>query len=200
MLLAQLLLLPCVTFGGDNPPTCELASKNIVSRSSSGLAQVSNVGDIQITCRVPARPFPNKPGESRNGLRVATTAYRIAPDGSRKLVPSEVKQFGGGFNPQVEWVDFLASVPLAPEERDAEARKYLAKIEKARPQGRFSEMERQRALKNISDLLYQNRLGHFQLECRIMDGDRVAGVGAIEFQVLFKGHFSDFGFSGKPPQ
>ena len=57
-----------------------------MSRSSSGLAQVSNLGDIQITCRVPARPFPTKPGESHNGLRAATTAYKISPDGSKELV------------------------------------------------------------------------------------------------------------------
>jgi len=37
-----------VAFGGENPATCELASKTIVSRSSSGLAQLSNLGDIQI--------------------------------------------------------------------------------------------------------------------------------------------------------
>src|SRR6202049_5289504 len=67
--MAQLLLLSSVAFGGEKPASCELASKSIVSRSSPGLVQVSNLGDIEITCRVPARPFPTKPGESRNGYR-----------------------------------------------------------------------------------------------------------------------------------
>src|ERR1022692_1133259 len=73
MLMAQLLLLSSVAFGGDKPASCELASKGIVSRSSSGLAQVSNLGDIQIACRVPARPFPTKPGETHIGLRAASS-------------------------------------------------------------------------------------------------------------------------------
>ncbi len=132
MLLAQVLFLSCVAFGGDKPATCELASKSIVSRSSSGLAQVSNLGDIQITCRVRARQFPTKPGQSRNGLKAATTAYKISPD-RRKLVPSVVHQFGGGFgpDPEPEWVDFYVHIPLDGAERDAEARRYLAKLEKS---------------------------------------------------------------------
>src|SRR6266446_2820074 len=112
MLLAQTLLLSSVALGGDKPASCELASKSIVSRSSSGLAQVSNLGDIQITCRVPARPFPTEPGgKGRNGLRAATTVYKISPDGSKRLVPSEVHQSGGGGgafgpDPEPEWVEF----------------------------------------------------------------------------------------------
>src|SRR5580704_17791047 len=117
------LLLSSVAFGGDKPASCELARKSIVSRSSSGLAQVSNLGDIEITCRVPARPFPTKPGGSRNGLRVATTAYKIPPDGSKGLVPSEVHQSGGGGggfgpNPEPEYVLFYVHIPLESAELD----------------------------------------------------------------------------------
>src|SRR3981081_3380839 len=134
MLMAQLLLLSSAALGGDKPASCELASKGIVSRSSSGLAQVSNLGDIQITCRLPARPFPNKPGESRNGLRVATTAYKISWDGHKRMVPSEVHQSGGGggafgADPEPEWVDFYVHIPLESAERDAEARRYLSKLQ-----------------------------------------------------------------------
>jgi hypothetical protein len=110
MLLAQLLFFSCLAFGTDKTATCELASKSIPSRSSSGIAQVSNLEGIQITCRVPARPFPTKPGEIRNGLRAATSAYQISPDGSKKLVPSEVRQFGGGgdgFAPRVSGINRL---------------------------------------------------------------------------------------------
>jgi hypothetical protein len=80
MLLAQVLFLSCVAFGGDRPATCDFASKSIVSRSSSGL-----------------------------------------------------------------------------------------------------------------------RVGHFQVECHILDGDRVMGVGVVEFEVLFKGRFSDVGLPGATP-
>jgi hypothetical protein len=133
ILIAQLLLLPSVAFGGDKLASCELASKSTVSRSSSGLAQVSNLGDIEITCRVQARPFPTKPGDSRNGLRAATTAYKISPDGSKKSLPSEVHESGGGFGPdsEREWVDFYIQIPLDSAERDAEVRSYLAKMEKS---------------------------------------------------------------------
>ena len=181
-----------MAFGGDKPASCELASKGIVSRSSSGLAQVSNLGDIQITCRVPARPFPTKPGESRNGLRAATTAYKISPDGHKKLVPSEVHQSGGGFgpDPEPEWVDFYVHIPLESAERDAEARRYLAKLEESMPRPITSEAQ-QRALERTREFVYQHRVGHFQVECSILDGEHVMGVGVVELEVLFKGRFSD---------
>ena len=201
ILLAQLLFRSCLAFGGDKPATCELASKSIVSHSSSGLAQVSNLGDIQITCRVRSRQFPTKPGESRNGLRAATTAYKISPDGSRKLIPSEVHQIGGGFGPAPgpEWVDFYVHIPIEPAERDAEARQYLAKVEKSMAREQITEEVHQRNLERVRELVYQHRVGHFQVECRILDGDRVIGVSVVEFEVLFKGRFSDVGLPAAPP-
>jgi hypothetical protein len=203
MLLAQLLFLSCVAFGGDKPAACELASKSIVSRTSSGLAQVSNLGDIQIRCRVRARQFATKPGESRNGLRAATTAYKISPD-NKTLVPSEVHQFGGGGggfgpDPKPEWVDFYVHIPLEPAERDAEARKYLAIVEKSTGPEQNTKEAHQRRLERVRELVYQHRVGHFQVECHILDGDRVMGVGVVEFEVLFKGRFSDLGLPGAPP-
>jgi hypothetical protein len=203
MLLAQLLFLSCVAFGGDKPAACELASKSIVSRTSSGLAQVSNLGDIQIRCRIGARQFATKPGETRNGLRAATTAYKISPD-NKTLVPSEVHQFGGGGggfgpDPEPEWVDFYVHIPLEPAERDAEARKYLAIVEKSTGPKQITKEAHQRRLERVRELVYQHRVGHFQVECRILDGDRVMGVGVVEFEVLFKGRFSDLGLPGAPP-
>jgi hypothetical protein len=193
--MAQLLLLSSVAFGGEKPASCELASKSIVSRPSSGLAQVSNLGDIEITCRVPARPFPTKRGESRSGLRAATTAYKISPDGSKKSVPSEVHESGGGFGPDPErkWVDFYVHIPLGSAERDAEVRRYLARIEKSMSPEQITEEAHQRALARTRELVYQHRVGHFQVECRVFDGDRVIGVGTVELEVLFKGRFSDVG-------
>jgi hypothetical protein len=207
MLMAQLLVLSSLAFGGDRPASCELESKNIVSRSSSGLAQVSNLGDIRITCSVAARAFPTKPGEGRYGLRAATTTYKISSDGSRRFVPSEVQESGGGFgtnpglvgtNPELEWVVFDVHIPLKPAERDAEARRYLAKVEKLMP-GQIPEAARQQAVERTREFVYQHRVGHFRVECRILDGDRVMGVGVVELEVLFKGRFSDVGLPGSPP-
>jgi hypothetical protein len=203
MQMAQLLLLSSVAFGGDKPASCKLASKSIVSRSS-GLAQVSNLGDIQITCRVPMRPFPTKPGESHNGLRAATTVYKVSPDGSKKLAPSEVHQSGGGGggfgpDPEPEWVDFYVHIPLESAARDAEVRRYLAKLEKSMAPEQITEEAHQRALDRTRELVYQHRVGHFQVECRILDGDRVMGVGVVELEVLFKGRFSDVGLPASPP-
>jgi hypothetical protein len=87
-MLSPILLFASVAFA---LPACEIAKESIVSRSSLGLAQVSNLGGIRITCRVPARPFPTTPGEHRYGLKIATTAYEISADGRKKLVPSKVQ-------------------------------------------------------------------------------------------------------------
>jgi hypothetical protein len=204
MLLAQLLLLSSVAFGGEESASCDLASKSILSHSSSGLARISNLGDIQITCRVPARPFLTEPGESRYMLRAATTAYKISPDGSKKLVPSEVHPTGGGGggfgpDPKPESVVFYVHIPLEPAERDAEARRYLAKLEKSMPPEQFTKQARQRGLESLKEWVYQHRVGHFQVECRILDGNRVMGVGVVELEVLFKGRFSDVGLPAAPP-
>jgi hypothetical protein len=204
LLLAQLLLLSSVAFGGDKPASCDLASKSIVSRSPSGLAQVSNLAGFQITCRVPARPFPSKRGEGRNALRAATTAYKFLPDGSKKFVPSETRESGGGFGPDEEWVGFSVVIPLEPAKRDAEARRLLAKLEKfvksRAPEQMTAEADR-RALERLQEFVYhyQERVGHFQVECRLMDGDRVMGVGVVELEVLFKGHYSEVLLPAAPP-
>jgi hypothetical protein len=191
-------------FAGDKPASCELASESIVSRSSSGLAQVSNLGTIEITCRVPARPFPTKPGEGRNGLTAATAAYKISSDNSKELVPSEVKKFGGGSqpDPEVEWVSFYVHIQLNDAEHDAETRRYVDKLFKSMTPEQLKQIPEgahQRALERMREFVYQNRLGHFQVECHILDGDRVMGVGVVELEVLFKGRFSDVGLPGSPP-
>jgi hypothetical protein len=147
------------------------------------------------------RPFPTKPTENRNGLKAATTVYRVSPDGSKTSVPSEVRESGGGFGPepQREWVDFYVHIPLDSAERDAEARMYLAKIEKSMAPEQITEEAHQRALERTRDLVYQHRVGQFQVECRILDGDHVLAVGIVELQVLFKGRFSDAGLPASPP-
>jgi hypothetical protein len=205
--LAQILLFASVAFASDLRPSCELAKKSILSVSPSGLAQVSNVGDIQITCRIPARPFPTKPGETRKGLRAATTAYEITANGTKKLVPSEVHVVGGGGdgfgpNPEPEWVDFYVHIPLDSEELDAEVGRYLAKVEQSMTPEQKSQLKKDdwgRGLERLRELVYQHRVGHFQLDCRVLDGSRVMGSDVVELEVLFKGRFSDIGLPGSPP-
>ena len=95
----------------------------------------------------PGAPVPAQPGESRNGLRAATTAFKVSPDGSKKLVPSEVHESGNGFgpDPEAEWVNFYVHIPLEPAERDAEAQKYLAKVEKSLAPEQMTEEAHQRS-------------------------------------------------------
>jgi hypothetical protein len=169
---------------------------------------VSNLGGIRITCRVPARPFPTTPGgEGRYGLKVATSAYEISADGRKKLVPSKVHIVGGGgdgfeADPAPEWVEFDVLIPLDSKELDAEARRYIAKMmESMTPEqkAQVGQIPQDKGLKNIRELVYQSRVGHFQLECHVLDGSRVMGTDSVEFEVLFKGRFSDIGLFGSAP-
>jgi hypothetical protein len=115
------------------------------------------------------------------------------------MVPSETSQTGGGSNTEAESVYFYVHIPLESAERDAEANRYLAKLEKSMPSQQITEEARQRALERIREVVYQHRVGHFQVECRILDGDRVMGVAVVELEVLFKGRFSDAGLPGFSP-
>ena len=113
-------------------PHVRLQIKSVVSRSSSEVAQLSNLGLIQITCRVAARPFPTKPGVVQIGLKAEATVYEISADGARSLVPSEVNVSGGGSertSSKLEWVGFYLNIPLDPAERDAEIRRFLVNFE-----------------------------------------------------------------------
>ena len=193
------MLLSSVAFAGDKLVSCELGGKSVVSHSSSGLAQVSNLGLIQIECHVPARPFPTKPGEAGYLLKVATVAYQISPDGSKKLVPSEVNQTGGGYDTETESVFFDAHIPLETTERDDEARRFVARIEKSMAPEQITEESHQQMLKRVREFVDPHRVGHFQLECRVLDGDRIIGVGVVELEVLFKGRVSDIGSPASPP-
>jgi hypothetical protein len=193
------MLLSSGAFAGDKLVSCELVGKSVVSHSSSGLAQVSNLGLIEIECHVAARPFPTKPGEARYVLRVATVAYQIFPDGSKKPVPSEVNQTGAGYDTEAEWADFDAHIPLETTERDDEARRFVARIEKSMAPEQITEEGHQQMLKRAGEFVNPERVGHFQLKCRVLDGDRIIGVGVVELEVLFKGRVSDFGLPASPP-
>ncbi len=207
MLMTSLLLplLPLSAHGQDKPAVCALAEKSIVSRSAAGIAQVSNLGDIEIRCSVPTRPFPSKPGESRSALRATTATYEVSTDGREELAPSEVHQTGGGFDAQREWVLFYLHIQLDPAEADGEARRLLEKLNEAAKQtpGSPGSVATEEALKQAAerhrDLVYQHRLGRFRVQCRLSAEDKVTGVGQVELEVLYKGRFSDAGLPGAPP-
>jgi hypothetical protein len=207
VMLSSILLLTSAAFANDRSASCEITKSTIVSLSPAGLTQVSNLRLIEVVCSVSARPFPSKPGEFRNGLGAATTAYEIAKNGDRKEVPSEAKASGNGGDFKREWVSFSVYLPLDPAERAIEARRYIANLKKAaeplRPDFPWQQLESPQALASLSDMVSQHRAGHFQVECRVLDGARVIGVSVIEFEVLFEGRFSDsfgpFGYWKTPP-
>jgi hypothetical protein len=207
VLLAQILLLSSVAFAKDPLASCVISKSSVVSTSSAGIAQVSNLGFIEVICSVSARPFPSKPGQFRMGLSAATTAHEIARNGDQKGVPSKADASGGGEDSKQEreWVNFDVFLPLDPAERETEARRYIANLKKLaeRPDFPWQQLESPQALGPLSDLVSQHRAGHFRVECRVLDGTRIIGVGVIEFEVLFKGRFSDsdgsFGYWKAPP-
>ncbi len=202
--LALIMFVSSVALAGEGTAFCELTDESIVSRAPSGLAQVSNVGNIRIICSVPARAIPTTPGDKPlSGLNVATETYQVSRDGSEKLVPSEVHVTGGmrGFGPVPpgrEGVLFSLHVPLDPAARDAEAERYFTKIQDKIPQEARSEQARRQALERLQKLVYQHRVGRFRVECRVMDGRQVLGTGTVHLEVVFKGRFSDLGLPGVP--
>ena len=52
----------------------------------------------------------------------------------------------------------------------------------------------------IFDVGLPKSCGHFELDCRVLDGSRVMGADSVELEVLFKGRFSDVGLPGSPPE
>jgi hypothetical protein len=101
--------------------------------------------------------------------------------------------------PDQEGVLFYLHVPLDPAERETEAERYWAKIQDKMPQEARAEDARRGALERLQHFVYQHRVGRFRVECRVMDGKRVLGVGTVQFQVVFKGRFSDLGLPAAPP-
>ncbi len=89
-----------------------------------------------------------------------------------------------------EWVSFYLDLPLERAERDLEARRYLDRLQK-KAQRVISDSQSKQMLEGISQFVSQHRSGHFRVECRVLDGTRVVGIGVVELEVLFKGRFSD---------
>ena len=204
LLILQVLLGSCIAFAGDRTTSCTLLGpEGFLARTASGLAQVSNLGIIYIACTVPQRPLPSTPGSKRLGLlQVRTTAYEVSRDGREKLVGSEVNVTSGmrgvGVAADQEVVWFFLDLPLDPAEQQAEAERYWAKIQDRMPPEAHSQEGREEALKRLRQCISQYRVGQFRVECRVMDGKRVLGIGTVHFEVLFEGHFVDWQTEFKP--
>jgi hypothetical protein len=82
------------------------------------------------------------------------------------------EEMGFGPNPEREWVEFEVLIPLDSKELEVEGRRYLAKLEASmtpEQKAQFTRLPQNNALENTRQLLRQNRAGHFQLNCRILD-------------------------------
>ena len=200
------LMFSSLALASDQQASCAIDEKSILSRSSSGVPQVSNLGNIEITCHAPGRPRPSdpKPGFGRFALRLKTVAYQISDTGTKSLVPSFSNVTGGSdcspFSGECNEASLLwyLNIPIDPAEAISEFRAWVAKLDRARPP---SPEDRQRVEENIRDLeahpdelaeaVLQMRPGHFEVECRIMDGDQLWAVGSVELEILFKGRAFD---------
>lgn len=161
---------------------------------------MSNLGLIELQARVPRRSMPNS--GIQQGLRASVTVQFVAPGGMRRIVPSIAKSFGGGGRLDQEWVSFVLEIPIDTPARDAAIRQYYTEMAAA---AAASADEKDRALaaalqalaksrgsmEALSWVFRQHRVGHFHVQCRVLDGDRVVGVGAVELEILNKGRFFD---------
>lgn len=92
-------------------------------------------------------------------------------------------------------------IPLDSEELDAEARRWLTKLKESmtpEQKERFTEDDQKKALERIRESVYQNRVGHFQVVCQVLDSSRVIGTDVVEIEVAFERRFSDAGLAQSP--
>ena len=101
--------------------------------------------------------------------------------------------------PGQEGADFDLHILLEPAEQEAEAERFVERIWTHLPEESRTEEKRQQALQRLREDIYQHRIGRFRVECSVMDGNKVLGIGAVQIEIVFKGRFSDLGFFGAPP-
>jgi hypothetical protein len=122
------------------------------------------------------------------------------------VVPSDVNPHAGGRRftgtPPTEWVDFNAYIPPDTAERDDEVLKILKWGETGVSPMELTDQQRQNALEATRYLVdhTQYRVGHFQIECSVVDGAEVLGVGMVEIVIVHQGRLSEtFPFNTPPP-
>lgn len=128
------------------------------------------------------------------------TVYTISTDGDKSSVPSDVNVSGGGFSDGTEWVDFYLQILLDPVERDEEIRRLLANLKRSSADDKQVQTRIQSLMAHpqaLASIVSQSRSGIFQVECRVLDENRVMGIGRIGLEVLFKGRFSDVASDAK---
>ncbi len=199
LVYALILLLPCAAHAGEGSAECVIAEESVLSHTSAGLPQVSNVALIAVVCTIPERPFPTLPGTGRSGLRAASHTYWILPDGSERLVPSTASANGGSWGEGKESVLFDLHVPLDPKDQDAEVIRYWQKNKDRMPSSLQAALTKKAIRESLKQLIYQHRLGRFRVQCHVTDGTQILGVGSVEFEIVFRGRFSDIGPAVSPP-
>ncbi len=173
--------------------TCEAGP--VIGRSPFDVTQVSNLEMISVTCRIPARRLP-KSGVQQ-GLRIDAKVYELSGDSVRKLVPSTNNLSGNGGDSNFESVNFYVDIPIDASERDAAIRAYWSEVARSAASSQ-DQKERQKAqlVQKIMPQAFvpyfrQHRTGRFQVDCRVLDGGKIAAVGRADLEVVFKGNFFD---------
>jgi hypothetical protein len=175
--------------------SCGVMPPSIIGRSPAGVAQVSNLAAIRVEATVSRRLLP--PSGVLQGLKADVRVYQVSPTGARTVVPASVNLSGGGGDQTTESVWFDLNIPVESAERDAAIRDYITEL-----MGRAgaSSDGRDRALaptvsamkpEMFVGLFRQHRIGSFRVECPVLDGDRLLGIGEVALEVLFKGRFFD---------
>jgi hypothetical protein len=190
-------LLRAQTPARDGGATCQVQPNSVVSRTASGVPQVTNLGLIDMEARVPRRPVLNNPDY---GVKADVTVYELAPDGTRKAVRSSVQSSGGGGDPRTEYDSFTLSIPVDDAERDQAIRDFVRELSErvAASPNEIDRVAAQRLLplaqanpQMLVPMFRQHRIGRFEAECRVLDQGRLLGVGRAQFEVLFTGRFFD---------
>ena len=168
----------------------------MLSRSSSGVVQVSNLPLMPLECRrFPRRPMP--PSQVQYPFTVQAAVYQLSETGQKTLVPSSVSASGTQGDTESEAVLFYLDIPIDDAERDAAVQAFIAAVARqaaASP----NEVERAQAARvasvdprGMAQVMRQHRIGHFRVEFRILDEGRLDSVAGVDLEVVFKGNFFD---------
>ena len=214
LLFSGILLYCSLAYAAERQASCTIAPNSIIGRSPAGIPLLSNIALIEITCSAPGRPWPSdhpwpsdtKTEFQRSMLRLKTVAYQIGEGNTRTLVHSIATVTGGkpcgppaisGECSEESLLWFL-NIPLEPAEAIGQLRalaKKLASELSSSPEQRHQMEESIQKLERnpdeLAEVVRQYRIGHFVVECRIMDGDQLWSVGHVEFETLFKGNVFD---------
>jgi hypothetical protein len=178
-------------------PSCFVQAPSVLSRSSSGVAQVSNLQLIYLECRrSPPRALPQS--GQQLPLTVEAVVYHVSDDGAKVRVPSQVMASGSGADLQAESISFYLDIPLGDAEREAASRSFLAELARlAKSSPNESERAQMARLLQFADArtmaqtIRQHRAGRFHVEFRVLDETRLVGVPSLDLEVVDKGAFFD---------